>query len=126
MSTTTNTGMPPPAIGPTNYRYLERDPLSNYKQLSIKGRRIKARTLYGDFIREVEPMTPAEIAADRDLPLDAVLEAIAYCQSNPPEIGADLRREQALADAMGKNDPNCKLSPTKLLTAQELARIFDE
>src|SRR5882724_5759656 len=104
----------------TKYQYLERDPMSSYKQLSIRGRRIKARTIYGAFISEEEPMTPEEIAADRDLPLEAVLEAIAYCQSNPPEIEEDFRREEALAEATGMNDPNYKYKPTpKLLSAQE-------
>jgi uncharacterized protein (DUF433 family) len=110
----------------TKYLHLERDPMSSYKQLSIRGRRIKARTIYGAFISD-EPMTPEEIAADRDLPIEAVLEAIAYCQSNPPEIEEDYRREEALAEAMGMNDPNYKYHPyPKMLSAQEIARIFDE
>ena len=111
----------------TKYQYLERDPMSSYKQLSIRGRRIRALTLYGAFVREEERMTPEEIAADYDLPLNAVLEAIAYCQSNPPAIAEDLRREEALAEATGMNDPNYKFHPSpKLLSAQELARIFTE
>ncbi|MDA1051211.1 MAG: hypothetical protein O3C40_12120 [Planctomycetota bacterium] len=32
------------------YKFLERDPKSSYKQLSIKDRRIRARTLYGRYI----------------------------------------------------------------------------
>ncbi len=127
MSTTTNTNAPTPNASPSRYEFLERDPKSCYKQLSVKGRRIKARTLYGAFMSEEEPMTPEEIAADRDLPLAAVLEAIAYCQSNPPEIEEDFRREERLMEATGMNDPNYKLHPSpKLLSAQELARIFDE
>ena len=39
--------------------HLERDPKSVYKQLSIKGRRIKARTLYGRFMSEEEPLMEA-------------------------------------------------------------------
>jgi uncharacterized protein (DUF433 family) len=109
------------------YKYLERDPLSSYKQLSVRGRRIKARTLYGAYVREDEPMTPEEIAEDYDVPLEAVLEAIAYCESNPAELEDDYRREEALAEATGQNDPNYKYNPQpKLLSAQELARIFGE
>jgi uncharacterized protein (DUF433 family) len=101
--------------------------MSSYKQLSIKGRRIRARTLYGAFMNEEEPMTPEEIAADRELPLAAVLEAIAYCQTNPPEIEEDFRREERLMEATGMNDPNYKFNPRpKLLSAQEIARILDE
>lgn len=61
-----------------------------------------------------EPMTPEEIAADLNLPLDAVNEAIAYCQSNPPEIAADFNREERLAAASQK---------TKIVPPQELAHI---
>ena len=46
-----------------------------------------------------EPMTPAEIAADYDLPLEAVEEAIAYCQTDPPEIKEDFEREERIMEA---------------------------
>ena len=106
-----------------NWRFLERDPKSSYQQLSIKGRRIKARTLYG-LTQGEDALTPEEIAADRDLPLAAVMEAIAYCASNPPEIREDFAREEASMEAMGMNDPSYKLhGKPKLLTAQELARV---
>lgn len=123
MSTTTNTSAAASSAPSQQYQFLERDPLSVYKQLSVRGRRIKARTLYGAFMSE-EPMTPEEIAADRDLPLAAVLEAIAYCQSNPPEIKEDFQREEQLMEAKGMNDPNYKYNPQpKLLTPQERAAI---
>lgn len=57
-------------------------------------------------------MTPEEIAADRGL-LEAVKEAIAYCESNPPEVEEDYRREEALAEAIGENDPNYKYHPVR-------------
>jgi uncharacterized protein (DUF433 family) len=106
------------------YKYLTRKPKSVYKQLFIKDRWISARTLYGQYAREEEPMTPEEIAADRDLPLEAVLEAITYCESNPPELAQDFAREEALMEATGMNDPNYKYHPQpKVLTPQERARI---
>ena len=106
------------------YKYLVRKPKSNYKQLFIKDRWISARTLYGKYAREEEPMTPEEIAADYDLPLEAVLEAIAYCESNPPEIAQDFAREEALMEATGMNDPDYKYHPQpKVLSPQECARI---
>ena len=104
------------------YKYLARKPGSNYKQLFIKDRWISARTLYGKYVRDEEPMTLEEIAADYDLPLEAVKEAIAYCQSNPPEIAQDYAREEARMEATGMNDPNYDGRP-KLLTAQEIARL---
>ena len=69
-------------------------------------------------------MTPEEIAANYRLPVEAVKEAIAYCQSNPPELQEDYAREQALIEACGMNDPNYRHhGKPRLLSAQELARL---
>jgi uncharacterized protein (DUF433 family) len=105
---------------PNQYKYLARKPKSVYKQLFIKDRWVSARTVYGDFMNEEAPMTPEEIAADRDLPLEAVLEAIAYCESNPPEIQQDWEREEAIIKATRGDNPRAQ---PRLLTAQELARL---
>lgn len=78
------------------YKYLGRKPKSVYKQLFIKDRWIAARTLYGKFARDESPMTVNEIAADYDLPLEAVQEAIAYCELNPSELAEDYAREEAV------------------------------
>jgi uncharacterized protein (DUF433 family) len=107
---------------PNQYQYLARKPRSLYKQLFIKDRWIAARTIYGKYLREDAPMTPEEIAADYDLPLEAVQEAIAYCASNPPELLQDYARDEALMEATGMNDPNYQGQP-KLLTPQERARL---
>src|SRR5207302_5507010 len=77
------------------YKYLAPKPGSNYKHLFIKDRWISARTLYGMYVREEEPMTLEEIAEDYKLPPEAVREAIAYCESNPPELAQDYVREEA-------------------------------
>jgi uncharacterized protein (DUF433 family) len=109
---------------PNPYKYLSRKPGSCYKQLFVTGRNIAARTLYGRYVSEAAPMTPEEIAADYNLPLEAVLEAIAYCESNPPEIASDFAAEEALAEATGMNDPNYKYNPKpRLLSPQERARL---
>ncbi len=109
------------------YQYLARDPMASYKQLSIKGRRIRARTLYGLYMNAEEPMTVEEIAANYTLPIEAVKEAIAYCDSKPPEIDEDFRYEEAIMEATGMNDPNYKYNPRpKLLSPQERARIQRE
>src|SRR5437870_13748660 len=106
------------------YKYLVRKPKSVCKQLFIKDRWISARTLYGKYAREEEPMTPEEIAANYDLPLEAVREAVAYCESNPPELAQDHAREEALMEATGMNDPNYKYHPQpKVLSPQERARL---
>jgi uncharacterized protein (DUF433 family) len=88
--------------------YLAPNPKSNYKQLFVKGTRIRARVLYGLFMSAEEPMTPEEIAADYRLPVEAMREAIAYCQSNPPEIEEDFQGEERVMEATGMNDPAYK------------------
>ena len=60
-------------------------------------------------VNEEMPMTLEEIAADYDLPLEAVAEAIAYCESDPPELAEDYAREQARIEAAGRNDPSTML-----------------
>jgi uncharacterized protein (DUF433 family) len=108
------------------YKYLAPNPKSRYRQLFIKGTRIRARSLYGWYgPPEEEGMSAEELAADFGLPLEAVLEAIAYCESNPPEIAEDFAREEALMEATGMNDPGYKYNPKpKVLTPEERARIY--
>ena len=106
------------------WKYLAPNPKSHYKQLFVKGTRIRARVLYGDFMSEEEPRTAEQIAADHDLPVEVVKEAIAYCESKPSEIEEDFRREEALMEATGMNDPNYKYhGMPKMLSPQEIARI---
>jgi uncharacterized protein (DUF433 family) len=109
---------------PNRWVYLDRKPGSLYRQLFIKGRNIAARTLYGQFMSAEEPRTAEQLAADYDLPLEAVREAIAYCESNPPEIQEDWAAEQALEEATGMNDPEYKKTGrTRRLTLDEAARL---
>jgi uncharacterized protein (DUF433 family) len=107
------------------WQYLAPNPNSCYKQLFVKGTRIRARVLYGMFRSADGPMTPAEIAAEFNLPLAAVQEAIAYCQSNPPEIAQDFAREERLMQASGMNDPDYKKGGRfKVVPPEDVARIL--
>jgi uncharacterized protein (DUF433 family) len=109
---------------PTTWTYLAPNPKSAYKQLFIKGTRIRAEVVYGLTVDGSEPMTPEEVAADFGIPLEAVQEAIAYCRSRPPEIEQDHRAEEALMQATGMKEPG---SPGgggyRLLSPQERARL---
>ena len=109
----------------TKWHYLAPKPGSYYRQLFVKGRNIFAYTLYCMSVDGEEPgMTPEQIADDYDLPLEAVLEAIKYCKSNPPEIRQDWEADEALAEATGMNDPDYKYHPVpKILSPQEKARL---
>jgi uncharacterized protein (DUF433 family) len=75
-----------------SYKHLERRPGSNYKQLFIKGRRIRAEVLFRQTIG-LEPRTPEQVAEDYELPLEAVQEAIEYCIHNPQVLQEDRDRE---------------------------------
>jgi uncharacterized protein (DUF433 family) len=105
--------------------YLAPNPRSQYRQLFIKGRNIAAWTLYSMYMGGEEPaMTPEAIAVDYNLPLEAVQEAIRYCESNPPEIQQDWQADEELAAATGMNESrgNCTSSP-KVLSPNDMARL---
>lgn len=110
---------------PSNqYQHLAPNPKSAYKALFIKGTRIRAREIYSWYANEEDPWTPEFIASEFNLPVEAVKEAIAYCESKPPELLADYAAEDALMEAMGMNDPEYKKrGKTKHLSAEELARL---
>ena len=108
----------------TTWYHLAPNPNSAYKQLFIRGKRIRARTLYGLYMSAEEPMTPAEIAGAYGLPVEAVLEAIAYCRSDPQEIREDFEREERIMEATGMNAPDYKLGGKyRILSPQERSRL---
>jgi len=108
----------------TTWKYLEPNAKSLYRQLFIKGTRVRARVLYGMYMNAEAPMTPEEIAEDYELPLEAVREAIAYCGSNPVEIAEDQARDNALMEATGMNDDEYKShARPRLLSAREMAQF---
>ncbi len=104
------------------WKYLAPNPKSNYKQLFLKGTRIRAESLYAWTVDGSEPATAEAVAEGYDLPLEAVLEAIAYCESQPPEMAEDHRREEALMKATGMDAPGYNGRP-RILSAQEIARL---
>jgi uncharacterized protein (DUF433 family) len=107
---------------PTTWKYLAPNRKSAYKQLFLKGTRIRAEVIYGMTVDGSEPLTPEQTAAEFGIPLEAVQEAIAYCESHPEDIARDHAAERALMDATGMSDPNYQGVP-KLLSAQEIARL---
>jgi uncharacterized protein (DUF433 family) len=110
----------------TTWKHLAPNPKSAYRQLFIRGTRIRARDLFGWLMSADEPTTPEEVAAGYGLPVEAVQEAIAYCQSDPPEIRADFEREEQLMEASGMNDPDYKYGRKfKLVAPVDVARILN-
>lgn len=107
---------------PRQWNFLDRRPGSSYKQLCIKGRRIWAWTLYCEFVKEGR--TPEQLAADWNVPLEAVLEAIEYGQSDPPEIHEDKSMDDIRRAARGMTDPNYKYSgKPRTLSTEERVRL---
>ncbi len=88
------------------WKYLTPNPKSAYQQLFVKGTRIRAEVLYGMLVDgdPPDPITPEQIAADMNVPVEAVREAIAYCEANPPEVRADHAREEGRMKAAGLMD----------------------
>ncbi len=84
----------------TEYRYLKPKPGSNYKQLFFG--RIRAEVLYRETIGR-EPLTPAQVAQEYGIPVDAVTEAIDYCQHNKALLDAERAREEERIKASGRD-----------------------
>ena len=77
---------------PQSWKYLCERPHPWRKQLYIKGRKLMASTVWSDMI--TNHMTPEEAAADRDLPFEAVREAIRYSEQNLDLIRMEAQEEK--------------------------------
>jgi uncharacterized protein (DUF433 family) len=82
------------------YKYLGPKRGSLYRQYFVNGTRIRAEIIYGEIVGP-DHRTPEEVAQDYNLPLDAVLECVEYCEKNADllrqeweEDEADLRRRR--------------------------------
>ncbi len=108
------------------WKYLAPNPKSAYKQLFVKGTRIRAEVLYGMLVDGDPPeyASAEEVAADMDLPVEAVREAIAYCEADPPEVREDHAGEEARMKATGMMDENGNYTGQyKILPPEERARL---
>ena len=72
---------------------------SSYYQFFVKGRNLRAETLYRATVGS-EPMTPDDVARDYDLPVEAVREAIHYCMRNAALLQRE--REEDWADSQAR------------------------
>jgi uncharacterized protein (DUF433 family) len=88
----------------THYQHLEPRPGSNYRQLFLKGRRIRAAVVH-EAVYGPDPYTPEEFAREYGVPLDAVREAIDYVSNNLPLIEAERDRDAADIQARGLDRP---------------------
>ncbi|MFI5386707.1 MAG: hypothetical protein ACHQ50_11375 [Fimbriimonadales bacterium] len=88
----------------TQYQHLEPRPGSNYRQLFLKGRRIRAAVV-DEAIHGPDPFTPEEFAREYQVPLEAVLEALDYVAQNRPLIEQERDHEAARLHARGLGEP---------------------
>jgi uncharacterized protein (DUF433 family) len=81
------------------WQFLAPYPQSWRKQLYIKGRKLPASIVWGDMI--VNEMTPEESAEDWDLPLEAVQEAIRYCETHRELLDSEAEKEKQYLEEQG-------------------------
>jgi hypothetical protein len=62
------------------YSFLESRPRSNYRQLWVKGRHMRAEVLYRCTVGP-KPQSAEGVALDYDLPVEAVREAVEYVEA---------------------------------------------
>ncbi|WP_017327042.1 hypothetical protein [Synechococcus sp. PCC 7336] len=85
--------------GVERYRYLEARPGGWRKQLYIKGRKLLASIVWGDTI--ANKLSLAEAANNWDLPIEAIQEAIAYCESHRSLLELEAESERRLLETAG-------------------------
>ena len=88
----------------TQYEHLEPRPGSSYRQLFLKGRRIRAAVVY-ETVHGPDLYTPEEFACEYGVPLEAVRDALVYVANNLPLIEAERDREAADIRARGLDRP---------------------
>src|SRR3954453_16115277 len=86
------------------YKWLGPKRGSRYRQYFVKGRGIRALSLYLA-TQEPDAMTPEEVADDYNVPLEVVLEAIDYCQNNRDVLRQDWEMEEESLKARGLDKP---------------------
>jgi uncharacterized protein (DUF433 family) len=83
----------------TDYIHLAPRDGSAYQQYFVKGRNLRAETLFRATVGP-EPMTPDEVARDYDVPVEVVREAIDYCHRNAALLRTE--REQDWTDSRAR------------------------
>ena len=88
----------------TKYQHLEPRPGSHYRQLFLKGRRVRAAVVY-EAVHGPDPYAPEEFAREYGVPLEAVTEALDYVANNLPLIESERNREADDVRARGLDRP---------------------
>lgn len=85
--------------GKAKYRYLEARSDKRSREMCLRGAGVRASTIWHD--RYISRMTPHQIAKDRDIKLEAVYEALEYCQEKWEIICQEKDREREMLEQRG-------------------------
>jgi len=83
----------------TTYIYLEQRPDKQTQELFIRGTGVRTSTIWHD--RYISRRTPQQIAQSREIPEEAILEALAYCQDYWEVICAEKEAERLWLEEQG-------------------------
>jgi len=92
----------------TIYQYLEQRHDKRSQELFVRGTGIRSSTIWHD--RFVSRLSPDQIARDREIPVAAVYEALAYCQEDWENICREKDLEQQYLAQRGffeEQSPDC-------------------
>jgi uncharacterized protein (DUF433 family) len=84
----------------SDYIHLAPREGSGYQQYFVRGRNLRAETLYRATVGP-EPMTPEEVARDYDVPVEAVREAIHYSIRNAALLQREREEDWAESQSRG-------------------------
>ena len=88
-----------PAVG--GWRYLLEREHPWRRQMSIKGKRLLAATVWRDMVANGQ--TPAQAAEEWDIPVDAVYEAFTWCEANRALLDMEAKEEARRVTSAGAN-----------------------
>jgi uncharacterized protein (DUF433 family) len=81
------------------WKHLVRNPRSWHRQLYIKDRNLTVRQLIGTV--RANGLSPETAAADLDLPVDAVREALDYAEQHPELLNYEAAYERLILEQEG-------------------------
>ena len=81
------------------YLYLKTRSDKRSREMCLRGAGVRASTIWHD--RYISRMEPKQIAKDRDIKLEAVYEALEYCQENWAIICQEKDRERGTLEQGG-------------------------
>src|SRR5687767_8418996 len=85
---------------------------ADYREFFSSGTRLRAGGMYG-YIVGPDAMSPEEVARDFNVPLEAVLECVEYCEKNPDVLRQDWEEEEALIARRRAENPAALPFPPK-------------